>query len=282
MINKIGFACLSKKQKINFKTFRLNSFSDKLMFNIIKNNLIELDKMLKYVNNNYSLYRLSSTLIPFASHNDIMGINYIKYFENEFNYIKKQDYMNNIELSIHAQPMVNIHSFNNEVIQNSIKELEYYNLFMNMLGINNYNLVMHIGGAYNDKRESIKKFINNFTLLPNEIKNNIKLENDDKIYNVNDLYNVYEYIGTPIIFDWHHHLVNFYDFDIDKIFSTWNTIPKIHLSSPRKDNIRAHNDYIDYEYVKPILKYNINVMVEAKEKDLAVDQLIFDIKNNKI
>ena len=76
--------------------------------------------------------------------------------------------------------------------------------------------------------------------------------------------------------------------NLDKVFKTWKNRgrnPKIHLSSPKNDDkFRSHADFIDYNYCKDFMYelhsigYNIDIMVEAKQKDLAVIQLKHDLK----
>lgn len=77
---------------------------------------------------------------------------------------------------------------------------------------------------------------------------------------------------------------------LNDIFNTWKNEklqPKIHFSTPREfENDRRHSDYIDAkEFLKFIylIKDNVNkdvdIMIEAKKKDLALQRLVSDIKD---
>ena len=87
--------------------------------------------------------------------------------------------------------------------------------------------------------------------------------------------------------DYHHHLCNNDGQNIDNyikdIFNTWNIIPKIHFSSPKnktKKDIRSHHDYININdfinFLNKIKHLNIDldIMLEAKEKDEALFKLV--------
>ena len=75
------------------------------------------------------------------------------------------------------------------------------------------------------------------------------------------------------------------------IFETWshtNIPPKVHISSPKSEKeFRAHADYINLEFIKPFLhiakkiNYNFDIMIESKQKDLAMLQLISELSSIK-
>jgi UV DNA damage endonuclease len=65
-------------------------------------------------------------------------------------------------------------------------------------------------------------------------------------------------------------------------------VPKIHLSSPKdRKNFRGHADYIDSAFFVDFLetaqktRQNFDVMLEAKNKDLALFKLMKDLESIK-
>ena len=141
----------------------------------------------------------------------------------------------------------------------------------------------NIGGAYGDKKNAMDRFCDNFSLLPDYVKKRLTVENDDRntLYSVKDLYyGVYEKIGVPIVFDFHHH--KFCNGGISEkealnlAVSTWGDVkPVVHYSESRSiekndDTIKAHahSDYV-YDYINTY-GINVDVMIEAKCKELAV------------
>jgi UV DNA damage endonuclease len=121
-------------------------------------------------------------------------------------------------------------------------------------------------------------------LLSPSAQSRLILENDDKPaqYSVNDLYRIYQSIGTPITFDYHHHRCYEDPMPEEEAIrlaaSTWpEGIRQLcHYSSAKKLHedstaiIRAHADYL-YE---PINTYGmeIDIEIEAKAKELALQK----------
>ena len=98
-----------------------------------------------------------------------------------------------------------------------------------------------------------------------------------------------------MVLDIHHHNCNnngenIYEL-IPDIFNTWNKEslpPKLHFSSPREfENDRKHADYINANdfvvFLENTRKFDrdIDVMLECKEKDLALFKLSKEIKELK-
>ena len=102
------------------------------------------------------------------------------------------------------------------------------------------------------------------------------------MYSVKDLYHgVYEKIGIPIVFDYHHHRFCTGDLTeqaaLELAISTWpdDVVPVVHYSESRsieqedpKLKPQAHSDYV-YDYIDTYGN-KVDVMVEAKAKELAV------------
>ena len=96
-----------------------------------------------------------------------------------------------------------------------------------------------------------------------------------------------------MVFDVHHHFCHNNGENITmlwrEISETWgNDNPKIHISSPKDSkNIRAHADFINsatlLEFLKVAKNNNkeLNVMIEAKQKDRALLFLAEALKINK-
>ena len=96
-----------------------------------------------------------------------------------------------------------------------------------------------------------------------------------------------------MVLDIHHHICNNDGYSIDEILpdilDTWKDEklpPKLHFSSPKnhsKDRKHADfingNDFVEFiELCKPLNK-DIDIMLEAKKKDLALFNLVESIKN---
>ena len=288
MKNRIGYACINLTAGIQLnKTCRLANASDSKLRELIKLNLEGLIKVLEWnKENNIYLFRISSDVIPFASH-EVNKIEWWKDFKYELHYIGTSIKENNLKVAMHPSQVVNINSPREEVIKSSLKELEWHVKFLDSLGLDStHKIVFHTGGVYGDKPEAIKRFIKVYKALPDNFKSRLTLENDDKSYNVCDLIRINKEVGIPLVFDnLHHEVLNTHkpqDKDIESImkafFSTWDEksgIPDIHYSTQKKEaRLGSHAESINLEEFKEFyLKYkhlDFYIMFETKDKDKSV------------
>jgi UV DNA damage endonuclease len=81
----VGYPCINKSIEHHSRsTFRLASYSESRLIQTVRDNLTHLDKILKYNVENQSLFfRISSDLVPFASH-PICKLNWVNHFKLEF------------------------------------------------------------------------------------------------------------------------------------------------------------------------------------------------------
>ena len=124
---KIGYPCINNSIPRNApSTFRLASYSENRLVQTIKINLIHLNRILKYnVKNNLLFFRISSDLIPFASH-PICKLNWRRVFRSEFEEIGDFIKSHNIRVSMHPDQFVILNSPNTKTVENSINELKYH------------------------------------------------------------------------------------------------------------------------------------------------------------
>ncbi len=297
MLVRLGYACISETVNITTSsTYTYTSYEkehdDIKLYKIIKSNLNALEQILKYnIKNNIHFYRLSSKLIPLATH-DLVNFDYITNFLDDYKSLAKLIKKNNIRVDFHPDQFCVINSVNKQVFENTVKILDYHYKILDNLEIKNKVLITHVGSSTFGKDNSITRFINNYRKLPDYIKKTIVIENDDKVFNILDCLYINSIIDTPVVLDYHHHICNSNNIDlysvIEDVFKTWkNTVPKIHFSSPKnktKKDYRSHHDYIDSDtFIKFIerikhLDYDIDIMIEAKKKDEAMFRLIREIK----
>jgi len=293
---RLGYVSLSKildittSKTITYTEFKKHNDLNKIN-NIIIENLINLEKIIDYnIKNNIHFYRLTSKLIPLSTIKELNFdyINpYIKLYKRIGNKIKKH----NIRIDTHPDQFCILNSTKKEIVENSIQILEYHYKILDALGIENKIIILHVGSSVLGKNNSIHRFINNFNKLPKYLQESIAIENDDKIYNIEDCLSLCKKLNIPMILDYHHHICNNNNINIDnyleEIFNTWNITPKIHFSSPKnktKKEYRSHHDYINVDdfiifldKIKPLNK-NIDIMLECKAKDEALFRLVAQLK----
>lgn len=295
---RLGYACISKtlsnvttSSTITYTTFQKDKDYKKID-TAIKSNLNALKEILTYnIKNNIHFFRLSSKLIPLATKSDVI-FDYIDPYKDYYNSIAKIIKDNKLRIDFHPDEFCVLNSTKSEVVKNSIAILEYHYNLLKVLEIKNKILVLHIGGNTFGKKNSISRFINNFNTLSKDIQESIAIENDDKIFNIRDCVYISKNINVPVILDYHHHICNHDELDINDylkdILSSWhNATPKMHFSSPKnktKKDFRSHNDYINVDafinfidILKPF-NHDVDIMIEAKAKDEALFRLVRELK----
>lgn len=272
-----------------------NDRIDKLK-SVTYSNIKSLEEILKYnINNNIHFYRLTSNLIPLATHPQVMW-DYKKYFKNDLEYIGNMIKKSNMRVDFHPDQFNVINSAKKNVVESTLVNLNTAVDILDLLNYKEGKLVIHIGSSQGGKEESINRFISNFNEFPKRIQERLILENDDKVFTANDVLNICKKIKVPMVLDIHHHNCKNNDEKIEgllvDIFDTWKSEslpPKIHFSTPREfENDRKHADYIkadDFMKFLYMAKERVNkdfdVMIEAKKKDQALFKLIDDLKKPK-
>lgn len=294
MIVRLGYA--SVNNTLNLSTSKVITYSKftqtnnyKILDTTIKNNLDSLIQILKYnAKNNIHFYRISSSLIPLATHPKVQ-FDYLDNYQTYYDKIARIINDTQMRVDIHASNYCILNSTNQEVQELSIKSLEYYYNLLKSMEITLPLIVVHIGSSTNGKEQSIERFIHTINTLPKYLKVSLAIENDDKIFNLEDTIKISKKLNLPIVLDYHHHLCNHIN-DIndylEDIINSWNDKRiKMHFSSPKDNkNPYAHNDYIDVDkfinFLSILKNYNrdIDIMLEAKAKDEALCRLVRELK----
>lgn len=288
---RLGYACIcnavngTSSSPYTYNEYLNKGNLDKLN-DVIISNLSVLEKIIDYnIKNNVHFYRMSSKLIPLATKDEIV-FDYIDKYKVIYNRIGKKIKDYRIRVDFHPDQYCVLNSTKKDVVENSIKTLEYHYNLLDAFGIKDKILILHVGGNVFGKNNSIRRFINNFKKLPSHLKKVIVVENDDKIFNACDVFTLSELLDIPMVFDYHHHKCNPSKMDIKKILNTWkDRVPKIHYSTSKNSkDFRSHSDYINsdefIDFIEFIKVYgdDIDIMIEAKCEDDALFRLVRELK----
>ena len=252
-----------------------------------RDNVKDLYEIIKWNSENgFKFYRISSNCFPWSSEykwDDLKDIDEIREWSRKAGALAQK---RGVRLTSHPGPFNVLTSPHPHVVDNCIVDLTAHGDHFDMMGLyrSPYNKInIHIGGAYGDKESAMKRFCENFKRLPKSVRSRLTVENDDRasMYSVKDLYyGVYQKIGIPIVFDYHHHKFCTGDLSeqeaLEMALSTWGDIkPVVHYSESRRDEkedmsirVQAHSDYI-YDKINTYGN-EMDIMVEAKAKELAV------------
>jgi UV DNA damage endonuclease len=286
----IGYACInmtlgSQKPKITTNRGMVRKTFDQRGINYVSElalqNVRDLVEIVKWNHKNgINFYRMSSDMFPWMSEynfSDLPDYNKIKTILSGLGVLATKY---NQRLTFHPGPFNVLCSPSEDVVLRTINDLNKHSEIMDLIGLSAtpYNKInIHIGGVYGDKQSAMSRWVENFHRLDDNTKNRLTIENDDKqsAYTVRDLMYIYQETGIPIVFDYHHHTCHPDDMThqeaLSLAMSTWpkHITPIVHVSEPRDDkNFRAHHDYV-VNYINTY-GYNVDIMMEAKAKELAV------------
>ncbi len=278
MLTYTAYEKLSSEES---KLFRLRKVADKNLLNTLR--ILRYNKAM-----DISVYRLTSKLIPLATHPNLQFWDYTQDFSDKLSEIGEFVKQNDFRISAHPDHFTLINSPLPKVTEDSLRDLDYHVKLFEAMGLDSrYKLVLHIGGVYGNKADSMQRFCDQYKKLPDRIRSRLIIENDDRSYNTYEVLELCSKLGVPMVLDVHHHNCLCGEAGLEEllpaIFNTWNQEyfpPKIHFSSPRSSrDFRSHADMIDYDkfisFLKIAAKVNrdFDVMLEAKSKDIALLKL---------
>lgn len=242
-------------------------------------NVQALLKILEWnVANDIRLFRVTSELFPWASEYKLKDLPHFHEIREVLETCGKMP----IRLSSHPGPFNKV-AGTGPTLDNTIKDLEIHSeIFdlMNLPASHKAKINIHVGGAYGDKTETLKRFAQNFKLLSSNLQKRLTVENDDKpgLYTVQELMPLHEMIGIPVVFDYFHHKLHPGTQTEEEAFhaacNTWTVKPTFHYSSSRKEKENpdakkeAHSDWV-HETIAVYGK-EVDIMLETKMKELSL------------
>ena len=253
-------------------------------------NCEDLERIIDWnLQNNIQFFRMSSNIFPWASEH---GLKALPDYDTICQVLKQcgdKAKAGDLRLTFHPGPFNKLTSPNEQVILNTIKDLEIHGETMDLMGLDRTpwaKINIHVGAHYNDKTMALNNFCTNFHRLSDSVKSRLTVENDDKasLYSTRELYDeVYKRIGIPIVHDFHHHTFCTGELTqteaLQTAVSTWGNIkPATHYSQSRaiehndtKIRANAHSD----SYWVPVKTYgqDVDVMLECKHKELGLKKM---------
>jgi UV DNA damage endonuclease len=278
---KLGYPCINRGIGCTTNsTFRLASYSEERLVQKVENNLNCLLKILQYnVQNGFYFFRISSDLVPFASH-PVCTFDWAGHFSAQLrkvgDFIKEHD----IRISMHPNQFVIINALKDDVVERSVWELEYHCTVLDEMALDSTaKIQIHVGGVYGDKRSAMDRFSERYSSLSKSLKSRLVIENDDRLYSLEDCLSVHEKIGIPIIFDaFHHQCLNNGETlrqGLQLSASTWKEsdgIPMIDYSSQQKgqrpgSHAKKLNRAIFKKFLHETRGLDFDLMLEIKDKE---------------
>ena len=289
----LGYACINMtigKSITTNRTMIKRTYQQKGLDYVSELALLNAKDIIKILEwnrlNGIKFFRLSSSIIPWGDHIDLTQLKDYKEIKSELKNAGDFAKFHNIRITSHPGPFVVLPSPSEEVVLNSIADLELHGKVFDMMGLSKtpYNKInIHCNGVYGDKQSAMDRFIKNFKRLSKSVQSRLTIENDDKasMYSVKDLMYIHKSLGIPIVFDYHHHQFCTGDLTEEQALklasTTWpkDITPVVHYSESKalheennKLKPQAHSDYI--KSLPNTYGLDVDIMVEAKAKELAI------------
>jgi len=299
---ELGYACINTeldkmKIKVNHSCIAktVEKHGKQLLIEKTIQNLESLLQIIEWNHdNNIHFYRMSSNMFPhitnerFTVQNDMYAYP-LQQFQSYFDRIGFLADKYNQRLTFHPSHFNQIGTPNPDVFEKTIKDLSYHADVLDMCNRNKHSvMVVHGGGTYKNKQETMQRWVKQFNDLPPKVQNRLVIENCERQYSVEDVLYLSSKVDRPVVFDTHHH--NCYNqlvepqkdptYYLHDILLTWNKHaikPKFHISEqdPSK-RIGAHSKIVEtIPHYFFDLYQNIDLMIEAKDKE----QAVFHLKN---
>ena len=298
---QLGLCCLNtelraeKPSVFASRTVILKTLADKgvdfLKEKILQNLRDVLTIMDWNEENGIKVYRLSSEMFPHKSNPKAEDYTF-DFAKDLLKQIGDKARLYNQRLTFHPGQFNILGSPHEKVLLNTITDLDYHASVLDLMGMDqNSVMVIHGGGTYGNKPETIKRWCRNYETLPIHIKRRLVLENCERCFSVADCIEISKKTGVPVIFDTHHYACynilhpdetfqppEYYIPDILESFKRRQIKPKFHISEQGSGKVGHHSDYVEVipDYLLEIPdKYNthIDIMIEAKMKEKSIKHL---------
>jgi len=277
-------------RKLIIKTIKdkgIDFLKDKIIQNI-KDLLLMIDWNEK---NGIKVFRLSSDLFPHFSNKQVESYD-LEFCKDLLKQVGQKARFYNQRLTFHPGQYNVVGTPEESKFQQTINDLKYHADVLDMMDMDqNSVMVVHGGGVYGNKEETIDRWCINFNRLPKNVQERLVLENCEKSYSIVDCLKISKRVKIPVVFDTHHYQCycklhpeeqfetpSFYMKDILDSWSNRHIKPKFHISEQGTGKIGHHSDYVENipDYLMEIpIKYNTNIdiMIEAKMKEKAIKKL---------
>jgi UV DNA damage endonuclease len=264
------------------RTVRLASLTDaEKVRALVWENLLGLETILRWnAERGIGLFRMGQSLVPFASH-PAFPYDWEAEHGDDLREIGELARSLGIRLSMHPGQFIQPGSPKPGVSERSLVELRYVARVFDLIGSPTSVIVLHMGGAYEDRAASTVRFVEAMRSETGVLRY-LALENDERVWPVSAIVQTARSLGVPAIADAFHHGLNPGGLKLrealDLSLPTWEVRrarPKVHLSSqdPEKQ-AGAHAYSVDlgdwYTLLEALDGREADVMVEAKGKEQAL------------
>jgi UV DNA damage endonuclease len=300
---KLGLVCISEMLKKQDKSLAFQTMTRKRFLELGRSDALkelssrilhncELTKkiVLHCASVGIAHYRISSCLLPLVTdstlgicYDDLLDMRRIEAALAEVGVAAKDC---GVSVSSHPDQFNVLTSYNQDVIDRSIKELNHQAYVLDLIGLpQNYSapMCLHLNLSPDFKRETVSSYVDRFAAslasCSQSVRNRLILENEDKSFW--NCANLFEHFGSriPLVYDNLHDSCNQSPWTaqecFDKFRKTWGSYtPVMHWSEGTPEKPRSHAEFASH--VPAVVSMNKDCVweFELKGKDCAILQIL--------
>jgi UV DNA damage endonuclease len=289
VLRRLGYACLclSLEHGSPRGTILRNASPERLR-GLIELNLATLERVIAFnVEHGVRLFRISSDVIPFGSH-PVNTLSWWAEFRGPLRDIGRMIREHDLRVSMHPGQYSVLASPDARILEAARADLVFHTRLLDALEVDTrHKLIIHVGGAYGDREAALNRWVEAVRDLPDNVRQRVVLENDERLFGADDVLRASAAAGTPVVLDVFHHRVyagpaadeHLPDL-IRRAAATWDLardgVPKLHYSSQAAGHRPgAHAEFVDSTEFARFLtlapaQVQFDCMLEAKAKDRAL------------
>ncbi|MEW5826641.1 MAG: UV DNA damage repair endonuclease UvsE [Candidatus Bipolaricaulota bacterium] len=280
---RIGYPCIHRTLGCSAaKTFRFASFSLARLDEAVQNNLNCLEAILHFnVDHGIRFFRITSDLIPFASHPELTPP-WQHLYARRLADVGRLVLGENVRIDMHPGQYTVLNATDERIVKNAVRDLAYHVQLLDLMELDRTAKVqIHVGGVYGNRESSLARFVRVVRKLGEPIRRRLVVENDERGFPLADCLRIAEETGLPVVLDvCHHRLFSRGESLEDALFAaaaTWrgeDGLPIVDYSSPRPGGrFGQHAESLDAEDFSAFLRVSagldIDVMLEVKDKEVS-------------
>ncbi len=255
---------------------------------LVWENITALETIIRWnAERGISLFRMGQAMVPFASHPEF-PYDWEEEHGEDLRWIGALARSLGVRLSMHQGQFIQPGSPKPGTSERSLAELRYVARLFDLLGSDDSVMVLHMGGAYEDRAKTANRFVE--VMAPHtDILKYLALENDERVWPMVDIAATATALGVGAILDSFHHGIHpgglTLEEAVDLALPTWegHGRPKFHLSSQDPEKRPGGHAYLvdpaDFEKLATVLDgREADVMIEAKGKEEALVALGVKLK----
>lgn len=196
---------------------------------------------------------------------------------------------------MHPAQFNQVGAVNPLVFQKTESDLKHHAEILDAMGLDhNAVIIVHGGGVYGSKTQTIQRWVEQFQLLPENVRHRLVIENCERNYNADDCLQIANRCGISVVFDFHHYQCwkgtqRPIRELIPDIIKTWQLRQQqvvMHISDQDPTRrLGAHHDYVEVlppELFDAIITYGVDIdlEIEAKMKEQAIFRLYTKYRRN--